>query len=273
MSTQSDLSSVVEAQLRIGVQRFASGIHLFVPGAMDRGGFQVVPESPCERYVCCWRPSSESMPEYRSRAVCEQRRPTDYQSRGRGFMRSQRSFGSVPEEGVLELELTAEEVRALAQPREVRPSVAVRVVPSAPPREVASSPPVAGSSFGDEVSLPRTPPRLANIGLTLGAAVVVVVGVASFYSSGSGDSVTAPDPATVLALETVDDARPAPVVVHEPPVRFANPFDPTEVFEFPAGTTKAAAREKVADLLIRRAQERRPSIRRVATIHSVSAAK
>ena len=36
-----------------------------------------------------------------------------------------------------------------------------------------------------------------------------------------------------------------------------NPFDRTEVFEFPAGTSKAASREKVAALLLQRARARR----------------
>jgi hypothetical protein len=178
-------------------------------------------------------------------------------------MGSGRGFVSVCEEGVLELELTAEEVRAIAQPREARPLVAVRPVPSAPAREAASPAPKSGS-----------PPRLANIGVTVGATVVVLAGVASFYSSGGSGPVTTTAAVASFAPEPVQVAQPAPVVVREPsPVRFANPFDPSEVFEFPAGTTRAAAREKVAELLIRRAQDRRRSIRRVAATHSVGAAK
>lgn len=40
------------------------------------------------------------------------------------------------------------------------------------------------------------------------------------------------------------------------PVRIANPFDASEVFEFPAGTTPADARAAVADTLLQRARER-----------------
>jgi hypothetical protein len=40
------------------------------------------------------------------------------------------------------------------------------------------------------------------------------------------------------------------------PVRIANAFDATEVFEFPRGTTDAAARNAVAELLLNRARER-----------------
>lgn len=49
-----------------------------------------------------------------------------------------------------------------------------------------------------------------------------------------------------------------------PPVRFRNPFDPSEVFEFPAGTSYAEARERVARVLMARAQERHGARARVA---------
>jgi hypothetical protein len=39
-------------------------------------------------------------------------------------------------------------------------------------------------------------------------------------------------------------------------VRVKNPFDPKEVFEFPAGTTKAEARKIVSELLLQRAVSR-----------------
>jgi hypothetical protein len=40
------------------------------------------------------------------------------------------------------------------------------------------------------------------------------------------------------------------------PVRIANPFDETEVFEFPAGTTDAEARAAMTEVLMERARER-----------------
>jgi hypothetical protein len=42
----------------------------------------------------------------------------------------------------------------------------------------------------------------------------------------------------------------------EEPLRVANPFDATEVFEFPAGTTEADAQEAIAGFLIERATRR-----------------
>jgi hypothetical protein len=40
------------------------------------------------------------------------------------------------------------------------------------------------------------------------------------------------------------------------PLRVANPFDASEIFEFPAGTSEADAREAVAGFLIERATRR-----------------
>jgi hypothetical protein len=40
------------------------------------------------------------------------------------------------------------------------------------------------------------------------------------------------------------------------PVRVANPFDSSEVFEFPAGTSEADAHEAIAGFLIERASRR-----------------
>lgn len=59
-------------------------------------------------------------------------------------------------------------------------------------------------------------------------------------------------------------ARP-PVVIHgpaliadssQPAVRVTNPFDATEVFEFPTGTSDTESRDKVANILFQRARKR-----------------
>jgi hypothetical protein len=50
------------------------------------------------------------------------------------------------------------------------------------------------------------------------------------------------------------------------PVRIANAFDASEVFEFPQGTTDDAARAAVAELLLNRARERRAE--RLAAKHT-----
>ena len=52
------------------------------------------------------------------------------------------------------------------------------------------------------------------------------------------------------AVETLPTESP------ESPVRFNNPFDASEVFEFPPGTSGDKARESVAALLLERARDR-----------------
>jgi hypothetical protein len=52
------------------------------------------------------------------------------------------------------------------------------------------------------------------------------------------------------------DPQPEPLALLEPvgaPVRVANPFDASEIFEFPHGTSEADAREAIAGLLMDRA--------------------
>ena len=48
-----------------------------------------------------------------------------------------------------------------------------------------------------------------------------------------------------------------PPPLQSEPVTFANPFDTTEVFQFPSGTSETEARQSVADLLMQRARERK----------------
>jgi hypothetical protein len=107
---------------------------------------------------------------------------------------------------------------------------------------------------------PRVPSRVAY---GLGAAAVVAVAAVLIASRASRIE----DPAAVAVVTTppaVAVLPPAPEPP-APPVKFTNPFDRTEVFEFPAGTSRAQARQKVAEVLIKRAQERRPTLRRVAS--------
>jgi hypothetical protein len=64
------------------------------------------------------------------------------------------------------------------------------------------------------------------------------------------------------------EARWTPIVAtadepqSEPPVRVTNPFDASEVFEFPAGTTRAEARALMNEMLMQRARERYTQIER-----------
>lgn len=52
------------------------------------------------------------------------------------------------------------------------------------------------------------------------------------------------------------------------PTRFANPFDASEIFEFPAGTTEDDARQSVARILFERARERGAQTKSVKRVHT-----
>ena len=64
-----------------------------------------------------------------------------------------------------------------------------------------------------------------------------------------------PDDSTQIQAQTLQPEKPQQNV---PPVRIKNPFDPSETFEFPPETSRAKARELVADLLLQRARDRGP---------------
>jgi hypothetical protein len=81
---------------------------------------------------------------------------------------------------------------------------------------------------------------LASSGLSV--AIGVALGVVVERSSRM--MITVPPGTTQLAES------------QESPVRFTNPFDPSEVFDFPSGTSDDQARESVAAILLQRARDR-----------------
>jgi|HubBroStandDraft_1064217.scaffolds.fasta_scaffold25637_1 hypothetical protein len=95
--------------------------------------------------------------------------------------------------------------------------------------------------------------RLCNLTLTVAA-----VGIAAAVAGRALDRLPTAPVRTSLAAVV---AAPAPAMPAElqaaQMVRVTNPFDATEVFEFPAATTKTDAREAVAELLLQRARDRR----------------
>jgi hypothetical protein len=66
-----------------------------------------------------------------------------------------------------------------------------------------------------------------------------------------------PSPPLATAATATVAAAPAPSTEAPATVRFVNPFDKKEVFEFPPGTSQADARDAVAELLAERARDRR----------------
>lgn len=95
----------------------------------------------------------------------------------------------------------------------------------------------------------RTP---VAVGAVFAAVAVAAVAAMYRYSSPAPSARPAPPPVVAHAeMEIPAEAPPEP-----PVVRVKNPFDESEVFEFPPGTPPNVARDKVADILMARAAER-----------------
>ena len=109
----------------------------------------------------------------------------------------------------------------------------------------------ASTSAVDEpqTRLPRRNLQLMSISA---AAVALLGGVAYLTAQPISSSALG----THTRSGTAPDAQVSELAAEVPPLRFANPFDAEEVFEFPAGTSEDAARDAVAEILMQRARER-----------------
>lgn len=131
----------------------------------------------------------------------------------------------------VEIALTAEDTLALSQAAEERQAVAIH-------GKLASA---AGTYLRQQYLRPDRW-RLVLPSSLLGMAIGVALGVAA-------------DRIHTVRIETPPGAT-LPAESREPPVRFRNPFDASEVFEFPPGTSDDSARESVAAMLLQRARDR-----------------
>jgi hypothetical protein len=108
----------------------------------------------------------------------------------------------------------------------------------------------------------RTPPpvKVVTIRVPAAPAPAVTPPPPAATAPPSPLAATAPPSSLPAAAATATvAAAPAPAPSTEAPatVRFVNPFDKKEVFEFPPGTSQADARDAVAELLAERARDRR----------------
>jgi hypothetical protein len=145
----------------------------------------------------------------------------------------------------VEIQLTAEEQLLLSQAEEL----ATRVTCAAPELEAHSQPAAAGDNFVWQ--------RTARID-AISTATFVIVGLCIAGGAWHGHRAvpSARIPAIAAVTAAAAPARPVPVVAEEPPLQLRNPFDRSEVFEFPAATSEDHARELIAALLLQRAQGR-----------------
>jgi len=145
------------------------------------------------------------------------------------------------DEDTIEIELTGEQALGLSQ-------VAKAAQTAARPAEAILGSP--SPAFGRIVC--RRTARIDFIcGLTFAVAGVGIT-AATVWHPAVGN---APAPAVIRSAPIV---RPptAPAEQQGPLVQVRNPFDATEVFEFPAETTQSKAREGMAELLLQRARDR-----------------
>jgi len=173
-------------------------------------------------------------------------------------------FDADPDEDTLEMVLTPADVRSLARAAEEQQRAAGVAEPAPPPpatEAILSNMPSQTISTHNSASLARG--ALAGIA----AGLVIVVAIASLSTTRLTSAAkpnplpethklvaASPAPAPTAAPAISEPAQPT--VAQAQPLRFKNPFDKSEVFEFPAGTTLQEARASVADLLRQRAQDR-----------------
>ena len=175
------------------------------------------------------------------------------------------------DEETIELEFSAEQMLALTQavaasqsppglaPSTLAPStpapISFRAEPS--PKERPAGVPPGGAS-------PKAQWRRPGVAALLGiSAALASVGGVTYWAKARPPPVHLA--ADIRPVSTPPEA-PAPVqsLADATPVRFTNPFDRAEVFEFPAGTRDTEARDAVAALLLDRARERQGSSAQVA---------
>ena len=124
--------------------------------------------------------------------------------------------------------------------------------------------PSADSSVatGEFAAVPASRTKLVRAPLLIlcGIAVAGTIAAAVLHQSepdfNPGALVVTLPPPEPLPIEL---ARLAPA---EPEVVLRNPFDPSEKFTFPPGTSKADAREQMADLLLQRAIGRKAHVQK-----------
>jgi hypothetical protein len=166
-----------------------------------------------------------------------------------------------PRETAFELELTAQDLSEFLEPpvedsTRANPSVGSGARLSVFPRTVAAA-----------ARAQRLRLSLSLIGLSLSVvATGILVGLAHRSSTPQRAVDEAVGPRADIAVAAAVAQPPTPAEGGLP-VRFRNPFDRAEVFQFPPGTSVAEARAAVAGLLMKRARGRLPQRSRASAPH------
>ena len=170
----------------------------------------------------------------------------------------------------IELQLTPEEMLLLSQAADVAEPVAAAQMSTVAARN-RKSPWTAAPPIG--INPPSGARRWHQTPFVrMAATIIAYVALAWWGASQLAGQPQAP--ATAAARPAVIVPQPALMTNSaKPTIRVINPFDATEVFEFPAGTSNDEGREKVAQILLQRAHERQSQwehIRPVAALRTAS---
>jgi hypothetical protein len=160
-------------------------------------------------------------------------------------------FAGAADEDTIELELSPEQMLALSRSGKEEQAAASQVsTPISTPAEPAS--PNKNVNVRNGTRTGRWP--LARAASALGiAAAALALGSAAHRAA---DRSSSPPAVTIKAPTSAAPAAPEPAGLQSSLVRFKNPFDAAEIFEFPPGTSEAEARQSVAELLLQRARDR-----------------
>jgi hypothetical protein len=168
---------------------------------------------------------------------------------GRLQVNGQSMIEPAASDDTVELQLTPEQMRALSQAAES----AEQFVPDSAPQPLFEVSPAARVRRWHQ-----TPVAIAKV-----AGIVIAYAAFAWWSAAQFAAQPKPP---VMAVARPSVVVPAPASVapsSQPTVKVINPFDKSEVFEFPAGSTYAENRDKVAQMLLERARERQGQWARV----------
>ena len=164
-------------------------------------------------------------------------------------------------EDTVELELTPEELLGLSEAAE---SAAVA---ASAPISVEGTGPISHAFLAPRPLLWDTPAiRPSHWHQTPITKMVVSTVAFVAFAWWSGSQLAGQPQPTAAATVRPIVVSPRPALLTDTPkplVQVINPFDATEVFEFPAGTSDVESREKVAQILLQRARERQTRWERI----------
>jgi hypothetical protein len=169
--------------------------------------------------------------------------------------RNSAGFAEDPNEDTIELVIGSEDLLSLSRTAAAAESEYIPVDP-VPPDPVDAPPSVSTLHCERRAALTNGSLKLRWPRVPFEAATVMVV-TAIALATAAYRSANSPDRARVpISAATPIDFDATAAAPEGEPVRFRNPFDPEEIFEFPPGTSYASARESVAEVLLERGRDR-----------------